>query len=53
MKITPYQALELLQEGIELEYLDEDIWFKLFEDSPIRLLWEHEIRIKKIMIKRN
>lgn len=45
--LTPEQGLKSLQQGLKLEYLDEDFWFILSKDSPIRLLYENKIRIKK------
>lgn len=40
------EALELIKKNVKLEYLDQGFWFILSKDSPIRLLWEHKIRIK-------
>lgn len=46
--LTPEQGFKLLQKGIKIEYLfEEDCWFPLYEDSPIRLLYENKIRISE------
>lgn len=45
--LKPEEDLKLIQNKIKLEYLYEDIWFPLWIDSPIRLLWEYKIRVKE------
>lgn len=46
--LKPEQAIQLLKDGVKLEYCDEEgFWFNLIKDQPIRLLWEYKIRIKQ------